>query len=468
MHIETYEEHQKKKIRNRKIRNRIVALLIIAGLGTGGVAYYQHNKPEISKDGNKTGKELSYEEEYISAIKEDDYPEYEAEDILELETEEQTTEPITEEATERITEEVSEDATEVTTEVTTEEDTEAETEEKTEVTTEEVSEVTTELVTENNTEDVTESTVESEIETTTEAITETTTELVSEESTEKATETVTEEITEVDTEDTTEVETEEITEVTTEAETEVITEAETESETEAVTEDTTMDRAKMLAEFYATTGAYTPTYGVYSEEVMARMIQIMNGEYKVDNMGSSKKNVDDLMEFYTATLNSGAYIAKVNDYMSSEDDTITEINYDLDLTDTILPSQEYEAFAVIDYLDDLHKKIMSTDSKEEANTLCKDFFQCLASLTYGKGFTINGVNYTIDDLKGIDNLGVASILEHCVFDLIPFTYGITEIDYIDKNDNVAIIDIDSLVNTFNFNGSFITDWTEDLMTSMTK
>ena len=227
-------------------------------------------------------------------------------------------------------------------------------------------------------------------------------------------------------------------------------------------------RSMMLADFYEKTGAHTPTYGVYSEEAMSRIIQIMNGNYKVSDMAEAKKCIDDVMDYYASTLNSELYIDKVNDYVYGKDDEIIGMDYNLDLTDIILEDNNYKAYVLIDYLDDVHKSILSLKSKEEIKLLCDGFFNCLANLAYGDGFIIDGEKYTINDLKGNDNYALGSILEQCVFDLSPFANGMDDIAYIDKQGNRATIDVESLISTFKYNGTYIKDWQKGLMSSMTK
>ena len=249
-------------------------------------------------------------------------------------------------------------------------------------------------------------------------------------------------------------------------------EAETDSTIKVITNedvnDDIQERATTLAEFYAKTGAHSPLYGTYSNDDMVKVIQIMNGEYEAEDMARAKYNVDYLEDYFTSILSSELYKDKMNEYISNEEDTLTSIPYDLDLTDTMLADQDYKAFILVDYLDDVHKKVMISDSREEIRSLCTDYFQCLASIVLGNGFSFNGVNYTIEDLKGIENVGLGSVLEQCTFDIIPFTYGMDFISYIDKDGNVQEVDIDTIIHAFNISGSYYTEWHSDLMSSMVK
>ena len=237
------------------------------------------------------------------------------------------------------------------------------------------------------------------------------------------------------------------------------------------------ERAAIIANFYEKTGAYylkyvPDHYEAYTAEDITRYIEVMNGEYKCDDDSEIKTQMKDLDRFYLAVLNSDKYKGKYNAYcraQSGEDSSILPVwNYSLDLTDTVLPSQDYNAFVVVDYLDDLHKRILSSVSKEEAMNLTYSYYQCLASLLYGKGFDINGESYTMEDLDGVENLGLRSVLELATLEVSPYSVYINQIPYIDKNGNVAFVDSQTITNSFtsSSDGTFKSSYDEGIVFSM--
>lgn len=237
------------------------------------------------------------------------------------------------------------------------------------------------------------------------------------------------------------------------------------------------ERAAIIANFYEKTGAYylkyvPDHYEAYTAEDITRYIEVMNGEYKCDDDSEIKTQMKGLERFYLAMLNSDKYKGKCNAYIKDQngkDDGILPVwNYDLDLTDTVLPSQDYNAFVVVDYLDDLHKRILSSASKEEAMNLTYSYYQCLASLLYGQGFVINGVSYTMEDLDGVENLGLRSVLELATLEVSPYSVYINQVPYIDKNGNAAFVDSQTITNSFTSysDGSFKSSYDEGIVFSM--
>ena len=198
----------------------------------------------------------------------------------------------------------------------------------------------------------------------------------------------------------------------------------------------------------------------------------MNGEYKCDDDSEIKTQKKGLDRFYLAMLNSDKYKRKCNAYsiaQSGKDGGILPVwNYSLDLTDTVLPSQDYNAFVVVDYLDDLHKRILSSVSKEEAMNLTYSYYQCLASLLYGQGFDINGVSYTMEDLDGVENLGLRRVLELATLEVAPYSVYINQVPYIDKNGNAAFVDSQTITNSFtsSSDGTFKSSYDEGIVFSM--
>ena len=237
------------------------------------------------------------------------------------------------------------------------------------------------------------------------------------------------------------------------------------------------ERAAIIANFYEKTGAYylkyvPDQYEAYTDEDISRYIEVMNGEYKCDDESVVDAQIDELYSFYLAVLNSDKYKGKYNAYcraQSGEDNSILPVwKYSLDLTDTVLPSQDYNAFVVVDYLDDLHKRILSSVSKEEAMNLTYSYYQCLASLLYGKGFDINGESYTMEDLDGVENLGLRSVLELATLEVSPYSVYIKQVPYIDKNGNVAFVDSQTITNSFtsSSDGTFKSSYDEGIVFSM--
>jgi len=237
------------------------------------------------------------------------------------------------------------------------------------------------------------------------------------------------------------------------------------------------ERAAIIANFYEKTGAYylkyvPDQYEAYTAEDISRYIEVMNGEYKCDDDSEIKTQMKDLNRFYLAMLNSDKYKRKCNAYIEDQNDKDNGIlpvwNYDLDLTDTVLPSQDYNAFVVVDYLDDLHKKILSSVSKEEAMNLTYSYYQCLASLLYGQGFDINGVSYTMEDLDGVENLGLRSILELATLEVGPYSAYIDQVPYINKDGDVAYIDSQTITTQFTAasGGTYNGDYSDALVGSM--
>ena len=237
------------------------------------------------------------------------------------------------------------------------------------------------------------------------------------------------------------------------------------------------ERAAIIANFYEKTGAYylkyvPDHYEAYTAEDITRYIEVMNGEYKCDDDSEIKTQMKDLDRFYLAVLNSDKYKGKYNAYcraQSGEDSSILPVwNYSLDLTDTVLPSQDYNAFVVVDYLDDLHKRILSSVSKEEAMNLTYSYYQCLASLLYGKGFDINGDSYTREDFNGIENLGLRSVLELATLEVAPYSAYIGKVPYINKDGDIAYIDSQTITIQFTAasGGTYNGDYSDDLGNSM--
>ena len=237
------------------------------------------------------------------------------------------------------------------------------------------------------------------------------------------------------------------------------------------------ERAAIIANFYEKTGAYylkyvPDQYEAYTAEDISRYIEVMNGEYKCDDDSEIKTQMKDLNRFYIAMLNSDKYKRKCNAYIEDQNDKDNGIlpvwNYDLDLTDTVLPSQDYNAFVVVDYLDDLHKKILSSVSKEEAMNLTYSYYQCLASLLYGQGFDINGVRYTMEDLDGVENLGLRSVLELATLEVAPYSAYIRQVPYIDKNGNAAFVDSQTITESFtnSSDGTYRSSYDDGIVFSM--
>ena len=241
------------------------------------------------------------------------------------------------------------------------------------------------------------------------------------------------------------------------------------------------ERAAIIAKFYEKSGAYRvdsdsdyeqDSYELYTTEDISRYIEVMNGEYKCDDDSVVDTRKGDLYRFYIAMLNSDKYTKKYNAYCRAQkgdrSNYLPVWNYDLDLTDTILPSQDYNAFVVVDYLDDLHKRILSSVCKEEAMDLTYSYYQCLASLLYGQGFDINGIRYTMEDLDGVENLGLRSVLELATLEVSPYSAYIDQVPYIDKNGNAAFVDSQTITNSFtsSSDGTFKSSYDEGIVFSM--
>ena len=241
------------------------------------------------------------------------------------------------------------------------------------------------------------------------------------------------------------------------------------------------ERAAIIAKFYEKSGAYREdsdsdyeqdSYGLYTTEDISRYIEVMNGELKCDDDSEIDTQKDELYRFYIAMLNSEKYKRKINAYCRAQKgDRSSDLpvwNYYLDLTDTILPSQDYNAFVVVDYLDDLHKRILSSASKEEAMNLTYSYYQCLASLLYGKGFDINGDSYTREDFNGIENLGLRSVLELATLEVAPYSAYIGKVPYINKDGDIAYIDSQTITIQFTAasGGTYNGDYSDDLGNSM--
>ena len=241
------------------------------------------------------------------------------------------------------------------------------------------------------------------------------------------------------------------------------------------------ERAAIIAKFYEKSEAYRvdsdsdyeqDSYELYNTEDISRYIAVMNGEFKCDDDSEIDTQKGDLYRFYIAMINSDKYIRKYNAYCRAQKGDRSSYlpvwNYDLDLTDTVLPSQDYNAFAVVDYLDDLHKRILSSASKEEAMNLTYSYYQCLASLLYGQGFVINGVSYTMEDLDGVENLGLRSILELATLEVGPYSAYIDKVPYINKDGDIAYIHSQAITTQFiaASGGTYNGDYSDDLGDSM--
>ncbi len=241
------------------------------------------------------------------------------------------------------------------------------------------------------------------------------------------------------------------------------------------------ERAAMITKFYEKSGAYRvdsdsdyeqDSYELYTTEDISRYIEVMNGEFKCDDDSLVDTQKDDLYRFYIAMLNSKKYKRKLNAFCNAQNGNSSSDlpvwNYNLDLTDTVLPSRNYKAFVVVDYLDDLHKRILSSVSKEEAMNLTYSYYQCLASLLYGQGFDINGVSYTMEDLDGVENLGLRSILELATLEVGPYSAYIDQVPYINKDGDVAYIDSQTITTQFTAasGGTYNGDYSDALVGSM--
>ena len=241
------------------------------------------------------------------------------------------------------------------------------------------------------------------------------------------------------------------------------------------------ERAAIIAKFYEKSGAYRvdsdsdyeqDSYEFYTTEDISRYIEVMNGEYKCDDDSAVDTQEDELYRFYIAMLNSKKYKRKLNAFCNAQNGNrssdLPVWNYNLDLTDTVLPSRNYKAFVVVDYLDDLHKRILSSASKEEAMNLTYSYYQCLASLLYGQGFVINGESYTMEDLDGVENLGLRSILELATFEVGPYSAYIDQVPYINKDGDIAYIDSQTITTQFTAasGGTYNGDYSDDLGNSM--
>ena len=225
-------------------------------------------------------------------------------------------------------------------------------------------------------------------------------------------------------------------------------------------------RAKYLADFYRATNARSKEGDYYSASYMNNIMDIMNGDYQTDNAEDVSCALVSLDNYLYTMPNSEWYNEKLSRIVR-EDELITSPNYNLDLTDVFLNNDDVKAFELIDYLDAEHKYIMASTDRAILLERCYNFYNCLASIYYGEGFCINGTYYTIDDIKGLENLGGESILIQCIIDVkdIALDIGVWDISYINKEGKSSIVNIDTINNDF-LHGDFETHWKQNLIDSM--
>ena len=100
--------------------------------------------------------------------------------------------------------------------------------------------------------------------------------------------------------------------------------------------------------------------------------------------------------------------------------------------------------------------------------LTYSYYQCLGGLLYEQGFDINGIRYTMEDLDGVENLGLRSVLELATLEVSPYSVYINQVPYIDKNGNAAFVDSQTITNNFTSysDGTYRSSYDECIVFSM--
>ncbi len=224
------------------------------------------------------------------------------------------------------------------------------------------------------------------------------------------------------------------------------------------------ERAEALAKFYSDTGAYSTFFAAYDKESAKKIISIMNGDLEVDSPIRAEANIYYLTDYFRAIENSRYHISQ----NTSQGDTVKGFYQPLDLTDTILNDRDCKTYQIVDYLDYLRQAIMHSNSKKEIYSLCENFFVIIANMTYGQGFSMNGECYTIDDFKGTENNGIASVLMQCVWEAGTYAekVNLSSVSYTNEKGLLDEVEINSLLKEYRDGGLFYNSWAIYLKTSM--
>ena len=222
------------------------------------------------------------------------------------------------------------------------------------------------------------------------------------------------------------------------------------------------ERAQRLAEAYTAAGVAR-----FDVNDMYKLIKIVNGEYEATGAHVTNSNVNYVLDFFTGLNSSDPYIVKVNEMDMTNSSTVPKVEFNYSVYDLVVGDRYLKTGPVLEYLDKLHRLVLTGTSREQIEKNCTKFFTALAYLIDGQGVTLDGQKYSISDFTGNEGITALSLVQLYIYDIEPLSNGIDVIRIQDPNGGYKETTISEICSRFKLNGRYYSGW-EDSINSQSK
>lgn len=202
--------------------------------------------------------------------------------------------------------------------------------------------------------------------------------------------------------------------------------------------------------------------GLFSKEDVEEAILCLHGVNESTGAAAKIGKVNYVASFFTSIPNAPDYIIKKDELDNDTDYTVRNLNYSIGMARLIIGEQQTSCNPLLFYMDDIHTKALNSASRSFTEQYCLEFFKCLGSIVYGDGFMYYGVNYTIQDLTGPENLLPNAIVQLFINDLDPLSDAIEEVTITLANGNTKTVKIIDICAPFRINGEYYESWVNDM------
>ena len=165
------------------------------------------------------------------------------------------------------------------------------------------------------------------------------------------------------------------------------------------------DRAKYLEDALKNLGILNEvTKKYYTKEELIDLINYVNGKYDKSELPTM---FDKFFGLSLDILNSHLFIKNVNDNHDKP--------YNIHMAEAIIENKDSKEYEILLYLDNLHRKIINSDNKNERNELFDTYCRVI-ELLFANNFKYDDKIYSIDDL----DISMKCLLLYCANNLILF------------------------------------------------
>lgn len=176
------------------------------------------------------------------------------------------------------------------------------------------------------------------------------------------------------------------------------------------------ERATLLTEQFNNNGIININTGApYTVEEIKQVVLYMNGAYVPETEAEAYAMVDNYLNFVIALGNSKHVIYQVN-YLGGEDSFLPELeemnaNFKpLCLVDNVLFG-DCTSYPYLKWFEENYNTMICTTDRAECNRIFEMLTQSIVELTYGEGYELNGVVYTMNDFTGLDKVNSGSLFQ---------------------------------------------------------